>query len=254
MSPFAANYAPLDADTINTLKDMYAWTPVKRFDDNRASSDGPTLTTTYWQSFQDSGTRVYIAWKGMEGDSRIFISFSDDEGLSWTSQIPLDGIRSSYGPGLTGYYAGPGSTSLDDVFLAWKGEGADERLFYATGFNGNAFTSINRLEGHSSTARPSVAVYQRRVYMAWKAASGEFILISSWVDGRWKGVEVVPNAFTSHAPALAAFATSWSFAGREWGTMCGCSRAGLTERPQLGHPILPFPSSMQPPMQEAPST
>jgi hypothetical protein len=206
MSPFTANYAPLDANTRNTLLDMYAWTSPKRFDDGRASSDGPALGTTESMSFQHASVMVHIAWKGVEGDSHISISSSEDEGLTWSPQVILDGIRSSHGPALTGFHSAPGSVSPDDVFLAWKGEGEDERLFYSTGFNGNAFASISRLEGHSANARPAVAEFERRVHMVWKAATGDQVLWASWGNGQWSEVTVIPDVLTSHAPALAVFA------------------------------------------------
>lgn len=206
MFPFAAALGPLDADTVNTLRDLYAWTPLRRFPDNRASGDGPALTTTYTQSFQQSSTMVHMVWKGVEGDSQVFISSSDDEGLNWGPQLALPGIRSSHGPAITGYRRGANSNSPDDLFLAWKGEGADERLFFARGFDGAAFGFIERLEGHSSNARPAVAEFQGRVHMVWKAATGDHVLWSSWANGQWAPVTVIPNVLTSHAPALAAFA------------------------------------------------
>ena len=204
MFPFQARRGPLDQDTRNTLLDMYGWTPVRRFPDNRASSDGPALTTTHNMSFQQANTRVHMVWKGVEGHSQVHISTSQDDGLSWGPQIPLPGIRSSHGPAITGYRSS-GSPSPDDLFLAWKGEGSDERLFYARGFNGSSFATVERLEGHSSNARPAVAEFQGRVHMVWKAATGEHVLWSSWANGSWAPVKVIPNVFTTHAPALAPF-------------------------------------------------
>ncbi len=232
MFPFQTRRGPLDRDTRNTLLDMYGWTPVRRFPDNRASSDGPALATTQTMSFEQATTRVHMVWKGVEGHSQVHISSSEDEGLSWGPQIPLPGIRSSHGPAIAGYRKG-GSPSPDDLFLAWKGEGADERLFFARNFDGSSFATIERLEGHSSNARPAVAEFQGRVHMVWKAATGEHVLWSSWANGSWAPVKVIPNVFTTHAPALGVFENAlilcWKGMGEDTRIFAARLPAGATE-------------------------
>lgn len=205
MSPWVVTAAPPDADARKTIGDLYLWTDPTVFPDLRASSDGPSLTASRSGGFQKRSPVVHMAWKGVEGTSQIWMSRSDDLGRSWNPQLPVDGVRSTHGPALVGFTPAPGSA--DDLMMAWKGEGDDQRLFFATGFNGAGFDRIGQLEGHTSTARPALASDGGTVLMAWKAATGDHVLHAEYHDNRWGPVGVVTDVLTDHAPALTTATT-----------------------------------------------
>ena len=63
----------------------------------------------------------FLAFKGAEGDQRIFLSTFD--GNSWTGLSPLDGANSSHGPALAVFNG--------QLHMVWRGMEGDQRLFQA---------------------------------------------------------------------------------------------------------------------------
>jgi hypothetical protein len=63
---------------------------------------------------------VTAAWKGDNGDERLW--YSTFNGSSWTTQLQIPApVASSAGPSLTTYYG-----ILDIIYAAGKGSGTDE--------------------------------------------------------------------------------------------------------------------------------
>jgi hypothetical protein len=127
---------------------------------NVATTHGPALA-----SYQG---RVYMAWKGEEGDNTIYWSFYD--GAKWQPQTPL--------PAETDI--GPAMVATDNaVFLVWKGK-SDTKLWWAIlggdVNNGSKFTVIGQIKAggnfFETTSTPALTTLGNAVFMAWRGASG----------------------------------------------------------------------------------
>jgi hypothetical protein len=107
----------------------------------------------------------------------------------------VDGVGTSAGPALAGY--GP-------VYMAWKGFGADPRIWWSA-FDGSSWTAQQNVPGAETSDGPALAPGpDGLLYMAWRAPTGDENIWWSAFDGSsWTGKANVPEAGTSAGPALA---------------------------------------------------
>lgn len=200
MYPYDINAGAIDAESTAAIRALYNWAPLARYPDDRSSSDGPTFATTSTVSLAASFDRMWMAWRGSGTDSNLWMSSSPD-GVNWTPQEPL-GERSTHGPALA---AIPVGVTGAVVYLAWKGEADDRRLYWTRSTNLKDFEPHRRLDDRLSTTRPALAAFNGRIVMAWKASDDERIYWSSFDGSNWTPQEAILGRTTSHAPALAAF-------------------------------------------------
>ncbi len=201
MYPFDIAASSIDSESVTAIRSLYNWAPVRRFVDERSSSDGPTFVTTGSFNFTHTFNRLWMAWKGRGNDSSIWIS-SSANGQDWTPQVPLDGVRSTHGPALAAF---PSSGPSPRVYLAWKGEGNDNRLFWTRSTDLNTFEPHRRFDDRLSSTRPTLAEFDGKLVMAWKSSHDEQIYWSSFDGNGWSTQVAIPGRSTSHAPALAGF-------------------------------------------------
>jgi len=151
-------------------------------------------------------SKLYMVWKGMERDDRVF--FSSFDGTSWVAQQQVPGIGSS-----TGVAAALFGNKL---FAAWKGVLGDERIFY-TSFNGASWAPQTQVPGVATSTGPRVAVFNNKVYMAWKGAMGDQRIFWTTFNGtNWAPQQAVPNVATSVGPALAVFNNALHMVWKGW--------------------------------------
>jgi hypothetical protein len=169
---------------------------------------------------------LFMAWKGIERDDRLF--WSTFNGSSWAAQQNLPGVASSAGPSLAVYNG--------KVFAAWKGmhiaQGAagttDDQGIWWSSFNGSSWAAQQEIAGVGSSNGPSLAVFNNRLYAAWKGMFYDQGIWSSSFDGTtWAPQQEIPNVGTSNGPSLAVFNGRLSLTGR------------------TGHPSSAFPVSAQ---------
>ena len=138
------------------------------------------------------GRGFSIAWKGEQGDDRLF--YSSFDGTNWAAQATIPG-NSSIGPSLAVYG--------NRLYAAWKGEHADQRLFYSS-FDGTNWAAQATIPGNSSIG-PSLAVYGNRLYAAWKGEHADQRLFYSSFDGtNWAAQATIPGN-SSIGPSLAVY-------------------------------------------------
>jgi len=136
--------------------------------------------------------KLYMVWKGMERDDRVFMSAFN--GSSWTPQQQIPGIGSSSGVALAAYGG--------KLYMAWKGILGDQGIYYSS-FNGTSWAPQQLVAGIGSSVGPRLAVLGNNLFMAWKGVENDERLFFNQFNGSsWTAQQAVPNTATSVGPAL----------------------------------------------------
>lgn len=139
--------------------------------------------------------KLYMAWKGMERDDRVF--FSSFNGSSWAPQQQVPGIGSSSGVSLA-VYGGK-------LYMAWKGILSDQTMWYSS-FNGTSWAPQQLIPGVWSSVGPRLAVLGNNLFMAWKGMENDQrIWFNQFNGSSWTPQQFVPNVATSVGPAVVNF-------------------------------------------------
>jgi len=165
------------------------------------TSRGPTVTPF--------GDRIWMAWRGIGDDQRIWYSTFDDG--YWEPQRHINGVGTSDGPFLVGLG--------DRLYLFWKGVDGDSWIYYtwrdagSAGWAPQARVDVPMGEPHgppvmrpiASTHGPTAAPYGNRLVLAWKGVEGDHGIYLSLFDGEWTGQQRIANRGSTQAPALVAW-------------------------------------------------
>ena len=139
--------------------------------------------------------KLYMAWKGIERDDRVF--FSSFNGTAWAPQQQVPGIGSSTGVSLA-VYAGK-------LYMAWKGVLGDQGIWYSS-FNGTSWAPQQLVAGIGSSVGPRLAVLGNNLFMAWKGVENDQRLFFNQFNGSsWTAQQVVPGVASSVGPAVVNF-------------------------------------------------
>lgn len=125
--------------------DGNSWAPQQYIIDER----GTTIGTSDRPALAVFNGVLYMAWKGIEGDQRLW--WSSSNGSGWTPQQQGPGWSSS-GPALApfgGFFPG--------LYMAWKGMNQDQRLWWSSS-DGNSWAPQQIGPGASSTG-PTLAYW-----------------------------------------------------------------------------------------------
>jgi hypothetical protein len=177
--------------------EVYQWTDHHQID-GVGTSAGPALAC-----FKG---RIYMAWKGEGTDEGIYMSVHDSlpSTSAWAAQTRVPGVGgTSDAPAL--------AATGDALFLAWKAEPGDDRIFWSKSSDGKTWTPQQPVPGVGGTSSaPALTAYGDTVYLAWKAEPGDNRLFwSKCTDGaNWAPQSVVKGAGgTSTGPALGTGST-----------------------------------------------
>ncbi len=126
----------------SSTADGINWIPQRNIP-NIGTSVGPSLAVFWGSPFHivPRHTKLFMAWKGMEGDQRIWYSLSDD-GINWYPQQSIPNIGSSFGPSASSLKIGADYVMV----MAWKGMEGDTRIWTNT-FDGTHWTPQRSLDG-----------------------------------------------------------------------------------------------------------
>jgi hypothetical protein len=139
--------------------------------------------------------KLYMVWKGIERDDRVF--FSSFNGTTWTPQQLIPGIGSSSGVSLA-VYGGK-------LYMAWKGVLGDQGIWVSS-FNGTTWAPQQLVPGIGTSVGPRLAVLGNNLFMAWKGVENDQRIFFNQFNGAtWSAQQVVPGVATSVGPALANF-------------------------------------------------
>jgi hypothetical protein len=139
--------------------------------------------------------KLYAAWKGVPGDTRMF--WSSFDGARWSTEQRGVGVGTSDGPSLAVFNG--------RLYAAWKGVPGDTRMFWSS-FDGTSWSSEQQGVGTGTSGGPSLAEYNGRLYAAWKGVPGDNRMFWSSFDGtNWSPEQPGVGVGTSDGPSLAAF-------------------------------------------------
>jgi hypothetical protein len=151
------------------------------------SSVGPSMAT-----FK---SRLFAAWKGIDGDQDIYWSSFGPGG--WAAQQTIVGIGSSHGPSLAVFQ--------NQLFAAWKGRNSNQNIYWSS-FDGSNWAPQQRIANVGSSIGPSLAMFGNRLFAAWKGVDDDQGIYWSSFDGSdWAPQQKIANVGSSHGPSLAAF-------------------------------------------------
>src|SRR5215469_13483716 len=105
----------------------------------------------------------YMAWKGIQGDQRIW--FNSFDGSNWVPQRRVQGVETSVGPSIMFY------SDIGKQCMAWKGIQGDQRIWFNS-FDGSNWVPQQQVPGVGTSVGPSLAVFNGTLYMAWKGKIG----------------------------------------------------------------------------------
>ncbi len=136
--------------------------------------------------------RLYMVWKGIERDDRVFFSYYN--GQTWVPQQMIAGIGSSSGVSLAVYG--------NKLYMAWKGILGDQGIYYSS-FDGNTWAAQKEVAGIGSSVGPRLAVLGNNLFMAWKGVENDQRIFFNQFNGStWTAQQVVPGVATSVGPAV----------------------------------------------------
>lgn len=140
-------------------------------------------------------SKLFMAWKGMERDDRIF--YTTYNGTAWAPQQQVPGVATSSGVSLAVYN--------NKLYMAWKGMEADQGIYWSE-FNGTGWAPQQQVSGVGTSTGPAIAEFNNALYMTWKGLEGDQrIFWSSFNGTTWTAQQVIPNVGTSVGPSLAVF-------------------------------------------------
>jgi hypothetical protein len=135
--------------------DGVAWQPLATLG-NAGSAVGPSL-----RSFRN---RLYMAWRGVEGDQSIWFSNSTD-GKHWDDQQPITGIGSLFGPSLAVFH--------EQLYMMWRGIDDDQRIYWSRTLDGSNWAPQVPVDGAGTAYQPALATYQDRLIAVWRGIDGD---------------------------------------------------------------------------------
>ncbi|HXI71878.1 MAG TPA: matrixin family metalloprotease [Verrucomicrobiae bacterium] len=201
MYPYDLSITVIDNETIDAIRALYGWQPQRKIP-GVGSSDGPSLAVAGYQNFSGGFYDLYMAWKGVSGDSGIY--WSQFTGSGWLPQEQIQGVGSSHGPCLTQYNTSAGGVPSTGLFMAWKGVSGDSGIYYSRRQYSN-WDPQRPVNGVGTSARPALAEFNGKMYMAWKGVSSDQGIYWSAFDGsNWQAQQNIRGVGTSSGPALLA--------------------------------------------------
>ncbi|WP_035981134.1 hypothetical protein [Bradyrhizobium sp. STM 3843] len=172
----------------NLFHGLEGWAPQQNVR-GVGTSDKPALAYRF--------PKLYMAWKGIRGDSGIYCSINQGDS-SWRPQHRVPNVGTSTGPALA-FFKGA-------LHMVWKGIEGDSGLYHASSTDdGLNWTPQQRISGVGTSHSPALTVFNDRLFMAWKGIPGDSgLYFSSSLDGlHWDPQGNVPDVGSSDGPSLA---------------------------------------------------
>jgi hypothetical protein len=164
----------------------------------------PDLNSSLGPALAVFNNRLFMAWKGVEGDQRLFlasgpVSASGIDLSKFSGPLNRSDQNTSQGPALAVFNG--------RLFVAWKGVEGDQRLFWASSPDGVEFDGGHNRGDFNSSQGPALAVFNGRLFMAWRGAGLDSGLFLASSDGNNFG-DKQQRFLTGQRPALTVFGSS----------------------------------------------
>ncbi|MGD9986124.1 matrixin family metalloprotease [Pseudonocardia sp.] len=201
MYPWNLRLRTIDQDSRDAITDVYApWSPQAGLPD-RGTEDRPALASSGPAGFGGSNRELSAVWRGAAGDRTIY--HSRYRNGSWTEQRRVPGAASTHGPALAQYSLRDG-TAATGLLMLWKGAEGDSTLWWNVNpGDGDGWTTPHRIADVGTSARPALS-YLGDTVAAWKGVEGDTGIYWASMQGAiWQPQQRVPDAESSHGPALA---------------------------------------------------
>jgi hypothetical protein len=169
-----------------------------------AATEIPNSNTSNAPTAAYYGGRLIVAWRGLDPDQQIYLSVHSPlppVHHHRVNPVPMPNASSSAGPALAVF------NGL--LYLCWKGEGNDQRIFYST-YDGSNWSQPQVVPGANTNNEPTLRALNKsgELYLCWieaVAPSLSYSIFRQGPDSRvfvWDQPAQVTGAITNARPAL----------------------------------------------------
>jgi hypothetical protein len=164
------------------------WAPQRRLGGGGGTSTGPTVACDWNQ-------QIVVAWRGIDGDQRIWYTAAQVESgadqptgpLQWSAQKIVDGGGvTDLSPSLAVVRNGSGGL----IYLAWKGAGSDTSVHYATLSSlAQPWQVLGTVPGVSTVRSPTLTAglsdpaFAPTLSLVWPLPGGQNIYYTNYFGG-----------------------------------------------------------------------
>jgi hypothetical protein len=145
---------------------------------------------------------LFMVWRGEGSNDNLYYATSTD-GFTWTGNRQIAGAASTHQPALVDFNGYP--------VLCFKGGNNDGGIYTATfNLSDQQWTSVYPTGPFGTSNGPTLAVYQERLFMAWKGAGSDTSLwwatTSNNLDrSAWSGQSSIPGVGSTAQPAAVVY-------------------------------------------------
>ena len=143
----------------------------------RGTSEGPALAVL--------GNRLYMFWKGIDGDSDAYFAWLDNQSDAiWQVARPI-AYTEAKAEGNAGVNIGTSGQPVatprgNAIVLAWKGVPGDSGLYFSR-LRNDEWSGQTPVAAVGTSSGPALATLNGRLYMAWRGIPGDTGLYFSWL-------------------------------------------------------------------------
>ncbi len=174
------------------------------------STAGPALGT-----LGGPGGQVYVSFMAPGGT----VDVASLSGTTWSGATGLPNAATSTSPALVGGTIASGPSAGSYLFLAWKGEGTDERVFFAYMEKGVAgWTELGAVPGALTDDAPSLTINSGTLVLTWTDVGGASLSQNSMSLsslGTWNTATTLGGEAGSRA-GPSTTTTSWGTSYATW--------------------------------------
>jgi hypothetical protein len=203
MYPYSPTRSTLDPETIQAIRGLYGW-DAQNWVRGVGTSDNVSLAIAGYATFTSGEYKVYMVWKGINGDQGLY--FANYDGAHWSPQTNIHNVGSSHTPALANYPVMGNGVFASGLFMAWKGVSGDQGLYFSRNpdRDPNGWFPQTPIGGVGTSDKPALAYFNNRMWMAWKGIAGDSGIYYSTFDGnQWTPQQRVYGVGTSSSPTLA---------------------------------------------------
>ncbi|MBB5916468.1 hypothetical protein BJY24_005380 [Nocardia transvalensis] len=158
---------------------------------------------------------LHMAWRADDSTDGIWLSATSD-GHTWAPPWNVPYVGTSDQPALSAAVDGAGSETL---YLAWKGAGRDQNIYWSTSSDGSKWEEQQILGGAETARAPSLTVFRGVLHAFWRGreqmlTSDQNLYASARGDNGWSAPIGLPGMASLDGPAVAVLGDTLYIAHR----------------------------------------